>query len=57
MELPIVFGVEEGHIGEWTIWFDKNLYGLKYAGLSCFEKLKEGLESRGFVKYQFNPCV
>ena len=35
----------------------KKKFVLKYAGLEWFEKLKEGLEDRRFVKYQVDPCV
>ena len=50
MELTIGFGVEGAHPREWVVRLDKNLYGLKYAGLELFEKLKEGLEARYFVQ-------
>ena len=50
MELLIGFGFEGDHPREWVIRMDKNLYGLKDEGMEWFEKLKEGLESRGFVQ-------
>ena len=40
MKLPIGFGVEGTHHREWVIRLDKNFYGLKYAVLACFEKVK-----------------
>ena len=48
MEIPIFFGVEGSHPREWVIRLEKNIYGLKDSGLAWFEKLKEGLEARGF---------
>ena len=57
MELPIGFGIEGAHPREWVIRLDKNLFGLKYAGLSWFEKLKEGLEARYFVQSQVDLCL
>ena len=57
MELPICFGVEGSHPREWVIRLYKNLYGLKYAGLAWFEKLKEGLEDRYFYQLQVDKCV
>ena len=57
MELHICFGVEGACPRELVIRLDKNIYGLKDAGLAWFEKLKEGLESRGFVQSQVDPCV
>ena len=41
MVLPIGF--------KWVIRPDKNLHGLKDAGMSWIEKLREGLVDRGFV--------
>ena len=35
----------------------KYLYGVKYAGLVWFEKLKKVLEDRGFVQSQLEPCL
>ena len=49
--------VEWPHTREWFIRLDKNVYGLKDAGLAWFEKLKECLEARGFVQSQVDPCV
>ena len=57
MKIPIVFGVEGYHTIEWIIRLDKNIYGLKDAGLAWFKKLKEGLEAREFFQYQMDPSV
>ena len=43
MELPIVFWVKGGHLREWVIRMDKNIYGIKDEGMAWFEKLKEVL--------------
>ena len=40
-----------------VIRLDKNLYGLKDAGLAWFEKLKEVLGARYFSQSQVNPFV
>ena len=57
MELPIGFLVEGGHPIEWVIILNKNLYGLKDAGLGLFDKLKEDQEDRDFIQSQVYPCV
>ena len=57
MELPIWFGFEGNHPREWVIILDINLYIIKYSGMAWFEKLKEGLEDRGSVQSQVDPCV
>ena len=55
MELPIVFRVEGDQPREWFIRLDKNIYGLKDAGLAWFEKLKEVMEARDFFQSQVDP--
>jgi Reverse transcriptase (RNA-dependent DNA polymerase) len=35
----------------------KSLYGLRQSPLNFFQHLKEGLEARGFVQSQFDPCL
>ena len=45
------------HTREFIIRLDKNLYGLKDAGLVWFEKLKEGLEVIRFLQLQVDPFV
>ena len=57
MDIPLVFGVDGDHPIEWVIRLENNLYVLKDSGLAWFEKLKEGLEARGFVHSQVDPCV
>ena len=57
VELPICFGVERSHPREWVVILDKKLYVLKDSVLAWFDKLKEGLEARGFVQSQVDPCV
>ena len=57
MEPPIGFGIEGYHPREWVIRQYKNLYGLKDAGLTWFEKLKEGMEARYFDLSQVDHCV
>ena len=56
VELPIGFGVEGTRPIEWIRLY-KNHCVLKDAGLAWFEKLKEGLEARGFFQLQAHPCV
>ena len=46
MEIPIGLLVKGGHVREWFVRLDKNLFGLKYSGLVWFVKLKEGMEAR-----------
>ena len=53
MEIPICFGVEGSHLREWVINPDKNLYGLKDAGLAWFDKIREGLEARYFSNHKW----
>ena len=47
--------VEGGHYVEWVVIPYKKLYGLKYAGLEWFEKIKESLKAIGFVQLQVDP--
>ena len=35
----------------------KNIFGLNNSVLDWFEKIKGGLEARGFVQSQVYPCV
>ena len=57
MKIPICFVVEGAQPREWFIKLDKNLCGLKDAGLEWFEKLKEVLEARGFFQSQVDPFI
>ena len=49
--------IEGDHPREWIIGMDKILYTLKETGLAWFKKLKEVLDSQGFIKSQLYPCV
>ena len=57
MELPAGMELEDARPGEFVIELKKSLYGLKQSGLNWFEKLKKGLEDRGFRGSQIDPCV
>ena len=57
MELPAGMEIEDARPGEYVIELKKSLYGLKQSGLNWFEKLKKGLEDRGFQSSQIDPCV
>ena len=46
VKLPICFEVERDHPREYVIRIDKNLYGLKDAGMARCEKIREVLEAR-----------
>ena len=54
IEIPAGFVAPEG--GDWVLKLDKNLYGLKQAGLNWFETLKTALEKRGFRQSLIDPC-
>ncbi|MGZ8880111.1 MAG: reverse transcriptase domain-containing protein, partial [Halobacteriota archaeon] len=54
IEIPAGFVAPEE--GDWVLKLDKNLYGLKQAGLNWFETLKDALESRGFRQSATDPC-
>ena len=55
MKIPICFVVEGAQPREWFIKLDKNLCGLKDAGLEWFEKLKEVLEARDLFPVTSGP--
>jgi hypothetical protein len=68
MEVPSHFEVINGELSRNTsapnprhqpnvLKLLKNLYGLKDAGLTWFEHLKGGLESRGFCQSLVEPCM
>ena len=33
------------------------IYVIKYVGIAWFEKLKKGMQERGFVQLEVYPCV
>ncbi len=55
MKLPYGFHVDAP--GEWLLKLEKNVYGLKDAGKTWHEFLKEGLIARGFKQGEVDPCV
>ena len=58
MELPIGFEAPEGeHRKSYVLRLNKSLYGLKQAGYNWFAKLSNGLQDRGFVQSNIDPCV
>ena len=57
MELPMGFQNEsDGNRKKYVLCLNKSLYGLRKASNNWFEKLSKGLEDRGFVKSQIDPC-
>jgi hypothetical protein len=58
MELPMGFVPEgEGRRQKYVLRLEVSLYGLKQASYNWFAKLKSGLEDRGFVQSNVDPCV
>jgi len=58
MELPIGFDAPEGENRKpYVLRLNKSLYGLKQAGYNWFAKLSNGLQDRGFVQSNIDPCV
>jgi hypothetical protein len=56
MEIPL--GVEvDGQKGEYLLKLKRNLYGLKQASHNWFNHLKDGLEHRGLVASEIDPCL
>ena len=55
MEMP--YGFEFGTRGQYVLKLKKNLYGLSDASYNWFNKLKEGLESEGYVRSEVDQCV
>ena len=55
MEIP--YGFEFGERGQYVLKLKKNLYGLSDASYNWFNKLKEGLESKGYVRSEVDQCV
>ena len=61
MYLPIGFQVdgqtENNSERNYILKLNKSLYGPKQASYNWYEKLKKGLEDRGFTKSQVDPCL
>ncbi len=57
MEIPYGMTLPHGDRKGYVLRLKKNLYGLKQAGLNWFEYIKSGLEERGFIQSQVDPCV
>jgi hypothetical protein len=58
MELPIGCSPSDGAgKDEYVLKLIKNLYGLKDAGRTWFEHLKQGLETMGFKASEVDPCI
>jgi hypothetical protein len=55
IEIPHGFDPDEP--GEFVLKLKKSLYGLKQAPKTFFEKLKEGLEQRGFRQSDVDQCL
>jgi hypothetical protein len=58
MELPISFDAPNNE--DWKFYvlrLNKNLYELKQVGYNWFAKLSNGLQDRGFVQSNIDPCV
>ena len=53
MELPIGFGVEGAHPRNWVVRLNKNIYDLKDAVLSWFDKFKEVLGDIFFPNHKW----
>ncbi len=58
MELPIGFDAPNSDNRKfYVLRLNKSLYGLKQAGYNWFAKLSNGLQDRGFVQSNIDPCV
>ncbi len=58
MELPIGFNPPNGENQKfYVLKLNKSLYGLKQVGYNWFAKLSNGLQDRGFVESNIDPCV
>jgi hypothetical protein len=58
MELPIGFEAPDGENHKtYVLKLKKSLYGLKQAGYNWFTKLSNGLQDRGFVQSNIDPCI
>jgi hypothetical protein len=58
IKLPIGFEApDRENCKTYVLKLNKSLYGLKQAGYNWFAKLSNGLQDRGFVQSNINPCV
>jgi hypothetical protein len=58
MELPFGFEAPDGeNCKTYVLKLNKNLYGLKQAAYNWFAKLSNGLQDRGFVQSNIDPCI
>ena len=60
MELPpgvTLINETDDNRRRYVLRLNKSLYGLKQAGHNWFEKLRTGLEDRGFVQSKIDKCV
>ena len=58
MDLPLGCNPSDGSDkNKYVLKLVKNLYGLKDAGKTWFEHLKQGLESLGFTSSSIDPCI
>jgi hypothetical protein len=58
MQLPVGFDAPDNADRKlYVLKLNKSLYGLKQAGYNWFAKLSNGLQDRGFVQSNIDPCV
>ena len=58
MDLPLGCSTSDSaNKDEYVLKLVKNLYGLKDAGRTWFEHLKQGLGSLGFTSSEIDPCI
>jgi hypothetical protein len=55
VEYPRLFGPKSG--SDKVLHLLKSLYGLRQAPRTFFEKLKAGLEERGWIQSEIDPCL
>jgi Reverse transcriptase (RNA-dependent DNA polymerase) len=55
VEYPRLFGPKTG--GDKVLRLRKSLYGLRQVPRTFFEKLKSGLEERGWIQSIVDPCL
>ena len=57
MEIPAGMEFPGCFWKQYVLKLNKNLYGLKQAGLNWFNFLSEGLQQRGFLQSAVDPCI